>query len=88
MTNLKFDEQTGRFTDESILAIEKEGSGFEDYAKESKMEPAHDDECDCIKCLARREPGGLEYDPSNDDDEFEEHERQVFRDAGIAEEEK
>lgn len=43
----------------------------------------HHDECDCIKCLARVEKGGLEYDPSNDNEEFEEHERQVFRDKGI-----
>ncbi len=43
----------------------------------------HPDECDCITCRARLEKGGLDYDPSNDDDEFDEHERQVFRDVGI-----
>lgn len=47
----------------------------------------HSDECDCIECRARTEKGGLDYDPSNDDDEFEEHERQVFRDVGITEKE-
>ena len=47
----------------------------------------HHDECDCVKCLARREKGGLDFDPSNDDAEFEEHERQVFRDLGILEKE-
>ena len=48
----------------------------------------HDDECDCIECRARTEKGGLDYDPSSDDDEFEEHERQVMRDTGIDKEEK
>jgi hypothetical protein len=43
----------------------------------------HHSECDCITCRARVEKGGLDYDPTNDDDEFEEHERQVFRDVGI-----
>jgi len=43
----------------------------------------HPDECDCITCHARTEKGGLDHDPSNDDEEFEEHERQVFRDVGI-----
>ena len=47
----------------------------------------HPDDCDCIKCLARTEKGGLDYDPSNDDEEFEEHERQVLRDVGITEKE-
>ena len=47
----------------------------------------HHSECDCIKCLARLEKGGLDHDPSNDDEEFEEHERQVFRDLGISEKE-
>ena len=47
----------------------------------------HPDECDCIECRARVEKGGLDYDPSSDDEEFEEHERQVFRDVGIDEEE-
>lgn len=46
------------------------------------------DECDCIECRARVEKGGLDFDPSNDDEEFEEHERQVMRDTGIDEEEK
>lgn len=48
----------------------------------------HHAECDCIKCRARTEKGGLDYDPTNDNDEFEEHERQVFRDVGIDEEQK
>lgn len=50
----------------------------------------HPDDCDCITCHARTEKGGLDHDPSNDDAEFEEHERQVFRDVGItaSEEEK
>ena len=43
----------------------------------------HHSKCDCITCRARVEKGGLDYDPTNDDDEFEEHERQVFRDVGI-----
>ena len=47
----------------------------------------HHDDCDCIKCRARIEKGGLDYDPSNDDEEFEEHERQVFRDVGITKKE-
>lgn len=47
----------------------------------------HHDNCDCIKCRARVEKGGLDFDPSNDDEEFEEHERQVFRDKGIIKEE-
>jgi len=47
----------------------------------------HHDDCDCVKCLARTEKGGLDYDPSNDDEEFEEHERQVLRDTGITEKE-
>ena len=47
----------------------------------------HHDDCDCIKCRARVEKGGLDYDPSNDNEEFEEHERQVLRDVGITEEE-
>jgi hypothetical protein len=48
----------------------------------------HDDECDCITCRARVEKGGLDYDPTSDDEEFEEHERQVMRDTGINKEEK
>jgi hypothetical protein len=47
----------------------------------------HHDECDCITCRARVEKGGLDYDPTNDDEEFEEHERQSFRDAEIVKEE-
>ncbi len=52
--------------------------------KEAKKQ--HPDECDCVKCQARTEKGGLDYDPTNDDEEFAEHERQVFRDVGINEE--
>jgi ferredoxin len=52
------------------------------------LKESHDDECDCVTCRARVEKGGLDYDPSNDDEEFEEHERQVFRDTGIDKEEK
>ena len=51
------------------------------------LKKQHPDECDCIECRARVEKGGLDYDPTNDDDEFEEHERQVFRDVGIYKEE-
>jgi ferredoxin len=47
----------------------------------------HHSECDCITCRARLEKGGLDHDPSNDDEEFIEHERQVFRDKGITEKE-
>ena len=47
----------------------------------------HHDECDCITCRARTEKGGLDFDPSNDDEEFAEHERQVFRDKGITKKE-
>ena len=47
----------------------------------------HHDECDCIECRARTEKGGLDYDPTNDDEEFEEHERHAFRDAEIVKEE-
>ena len=47
----------------------------------------HHDDCDCIKCRARLEKGGLDYDPTSDDLEFEEHERQVFRDKGITKKE-
>ena len=48
----------------------------------------HDDECDCVACRARVEKGGLDFDPTNDDEEFEEHERQVFRDLKINKEKK
>lgn len=60
------------------------------YVQRKRMEKRddpthyHDDDCDCIVCLARTQPGGLDYDPSNDDAEFEEHERQVLRDKGIS----
>lgn len=47
------------------------------------QEDQHDDECDCVTCLARREKGGLDYDPTNDNEEFEEHENQAFRDKGL-----
>ncbi len=43
----------------------------------------HPDECDCITCHARTEKGGLDYDPSDDSEEFERHEKEVFRDVGI-----
>jgi len=52
------------------------------------LKDQHNDECDCIECRARTEKGGLDYDPTSDDEEFEEHERQVFRDVGINKEEK
>lgn len=51
------------------------------------LKEQHDDDCDCITCQARIEKGGLDFDPSNDDEEFEEHERQVMRDTGINKEE-
>lgn len=47
------------------------------------LKEQHSDECDCIECQARISKGGLDYDPSNDNEEFEEHERQVFRDVEI-----
>lgn len=47
------------------------------------LKKQHSDECDCVECRARTEKGGLDHDPSSDDEEFEEHERQVFRDKGI-----
>ncbi len=60
-----------------------------EFAKKNKEEKKqHPDECDCIKCRARTEKGGLDYDPTSDDEEFEEHERQVFRDVGINKEAK
>ena len=61
----------------------------EEILKENEeAKKQHPDECDCIKCRARTEKGGLDYDPSNDDEEFDEHERQVFRDVGINKEAK
>lgn len=39
----------------------------------------HPDECDCVECLARRDVGGLDHDPSNDDAEFEKHEEEVMK---------
>jgi len=56
--------------------------------KKAKNKELHDDECDCITCQARTEKGGLDHDPTNDDEEFEEHERQVMRDTGIDKEAK
>ena len=35
------------------------------------IDPAHEDDCDCVECTARREPGGLDYDPSGKDNEAE-----------------
>jgi ferredoxin len=43
----------------------------------------HKEDCDCVTCHARVEKGGLDFDPSNDDEEFEKHEREI-----LAEEEK
>lgn len=62
---------------------------LEEVPKLAENEPIfyHPEDCDCVKCLARLEKGGLDYDPSNDDEEFEEHERQVFRDKGITKKE-
>lgn len=60
-----------------------------EFAKENEEEKRqHPDECDCIVCRARTEKGGLDCDPTSDDEEFEEHERQVFRDVGIDKEAK
>ena len=73
----------------SIVAGEERGYHvvYEDeILKEAKKQ--HPDECDCVKCQARTEKGGLDYDPTNDNEEFEEHERQVFRDVGINKEAK
>ena len=36
-------------------------------------ETNHPDDCDCVECTERREPGGLMHDPSNTDDEAERH---------------
>lgn len=71
-----------KFTGFSNLKTEK-------LLKQDPAEPIfyHHAECDCIKCRARTEKGGLDYDPTNDDEEFEEHERQVFRDVRIDEKE-
>lgn len=52
------------------------------------LKQQHSDDCDCIECRARVEKGGLDYDPTNDDEEFSEHERQVFRDTGLDKEAK
>ncbi len=38
-----------------------------------------DDECDCVECDARRQPGGLDYDPSNDNEEFEKNEEEIMK---------
>ena len=39
----------------------------------------HPSECDCLECAARSAKGGLNYDPSNDSDEFERHEESVMK---------
>jgi len=39
----------------------------------------HPDSCDCLECSARSAQGGLDHDPSNDDEEFEKHEEQVLK---------
>lgn len=39
----------------------------------------HHSDCDCIECDAKRQPGGLDFDPANDDAEFEDHEEEVMK---------
>jgi hypothetical protein len=47
----------------------------------SKEKPIfyHQEDCDCIECDARRQPGGLDFDPTNDDAEFEKHEEEIMK---------
>ena len=80
--------------DDSMLLVKVEMPMREIYFAVAENEvleilkEKHDDECDCITCQARVEKGGLDHDPTSDDEEFEEHERQIFRDTGIDKEEK
>ena len=60
---------------------------IKEMEEEVESERQHSDDCDCVECSAGREKGGLDYDPSDDSDEFENHERQVLRDTGITEKE-
>lgn len=84
----KWPEEMGE-ADDSMLLVQVEMPERDIYHAVAKNEvleilkEQHDDECDCIPCRARVEKGGLDYDPTNDDEEFEEHERQVMRDTGI-----
>ena len=84
----KWPEEMGGADDSMLLVKVKfpERDVFYAVAENEVLEilkDQHPDECDCVECRARTEKGGLDYDPSNDDEEFEEHERQVFRDVGI-----
>jgi len=46
--------------------IEEENAMDEDDKKQDEdlENKIHPDDCDCIECTARREPGGLDHDPS------------------------
>lgn len=89
----KWPEEMGE-ADDSMLLVQVEMPERDIYHAVAKNEvleilkDQHDDECDCVTCRARVEKGGLDYDPSSDEEEFEEHERQVMRDTGIDKEEK
>lgn len=84
----KWPEEMGE-ADDSMLLVQVEMPERDIYHAVAKNEvleilkEQHDDECDCVTCRARVEKGGLDYDPTNDDEEFEEHERQVMRDLKI-----
>ena len=47
---------------------------FEDTINDLReiIDSEHEDDCDCVECTARREPGGLDHDPTNTDNEAEE----------------
>lgn len=83
----RWPEEMGLAVDMLLVKVEfPERDVFYAVAENEVLEilkERHDDDCDCIECRARTEKGGLDYDPSSDDEEFEEHERQVFRDVGI-----
>ena len=89
----KWPEEMGE-ADDSMLLVQVEMPERDIYHAVAKNEvleilkEQHDDECDCVACRARVEKGGLDFDPTNDDEEFEEHERQVMRDTGIDKEAK
>lgn len=54
-------------------------STLNDLREVIDSETGHEDECDCVPCAERRQPGNLDYDPTNTDDEAEraeEHEEE------------
>lgn len=69
------------FRESKIMEIEEIEEAIKDLGHQD--EDQHGDECDCISCLARRAPGGLDYDPTSSEDEEEEHENQVIRDKEL-----